>query len=127
MSTEIPTTEPERTWWLAGATSEARYRESQIRPEAKQVYHCVETMAELPGYGDDGQIAASLAEIFTVEWPMRRRLSVAWAIARPFDLRCRFKRWLRPQVLRLAKPGLMVTIGALAGIALWLVTGVKVS
>lgn len=79
MSTEIPKRgTDEYRWWRAGATAEAYARHEGMIPSGRNVFDLVETMAQR---GDDGNdITDMVAVVYTVEWPLRWRLSLAWRI-----------------------------------------------
>lgn len=120
---KIPTDEPERSWWLAGARAEGQARDDAIRPEARQVVDCARQLGEDERYGDDAAISAWLARVFTCEWKFSRRLSLAWAIAKPTG--GAFKRW-RTRLRKDLKADAFATgvaVGVMVSHAmLWLVT-----
>lgn len=128
MSKVIPTTEPERTWWLAGATAESQWRAESIRPACKQVVACAEILADTDRASgadeDDGTIAAFLSIVFTTEWRLSRRLRLAWRIVKPVDNPLS---WRKAVAFVRAEPRpLVFAYGAVAGYGLstllWLAT-----
>lgn len=69
---------PEYRWWLAGAEAEARARTEGMSKTGHQVFDLVEVMAQQGDSGDG--ITRMVALVYTVEWPLHRRLALAWGI-----------------------------------------------
>lgn len=79
MSDQIPARNaPEYRWWLAGAKAEAEARVEGMNEGGREVHDLVKTMAQMGDSRDD--IADMVANVYTCEWPLWRRLALAWDI-----------------------------------------------
>lgn len=76
----MPTTEPERSAWRAGARAEAALRYDGMSDSAREVVEFVDVVAGQGGTADD--LVDYTARVFTAGWPLRRRLALAWRLLR---------------------------------------------
>lgn len=61
-----------------GAEDEARAAVAGMRPESRAVYDYVQVCAQL---GDPADlITTEVALVFTADWPLRKRLALAWQL-----------------------------------------------
>lgn len=77
MSTEIPKRDTdEHRWWIAGATAEHVSHYEGMTKETRELFEAVEVMAQ---QGDEpDEIVEFTVTVFTCEWPLRKRLRLAW-------------------------------------------------
>lgn len=79
MSTEIPKRGTyEYRWWLAGATAERTGYYEGMTKETRELFDCVEVMAQRGDARDD--VVQFVVAVFTCEWPLRQRLRLAWDV-----------------------------------------------
>lgn len=72
---------PEWDLWASGATAEHRLAREGMRDDAKEIYECVESLAQK---GESGNyLAMWVPYVFTADWTWRRRLGLAWKLVKP--------------------------------------------
>lgn len=77
MSTEIPKRGTEEyRWWIAGAQAEHVGHYEGMTKETRELFECVEVMAQQGDSRDE--IVEFTVAVFTCEWPLRKRLRLAW-------------------------------------------------
>lgn len=86
---EVPPTEPERSWFLAGARAEARERESRYDQVPAEVHHLMsyaETLIRIDRPQSVADLLVDLAGAYRsrLTWADRRRISRAMRGKSPF-------------------------------------------
>jgi hypothetical protein len=69
----------EYRWWLAGATAEHNGRFEGMTKDTRELFEAVEVMAQQGDSRDE--MTEFVTVVFTCEWPLRKRLRLAWKVA----------------------------------------------
>ena len=65
-------------WWRRGAIQEARAIVRDMTKDGREIYEFVQVLAQQGRSG--AEVLREAAIVYTVEWPLRDRLRLAWRI-----------------------------------------------